>query len=368
MTAVRFSVVLLGSIVGICLLDANLARRYLFGATRKTSTAYAVDPVPIVLLFEPTLVRSRSDGKQPARASTSPTSVVTPTMIQSGDDSSMNRRRIVVNIPGTEENDKRGMNQSKLDDASIVITSSLIPSHPSVRMINDTIQSVYQRIQGLRPDSPLIIAVDGVKPNASDEDRQRHAEMLDNLRTNFTNAVVLTVKERQGLTRCFKMALERVNTKFLYLLQHDLMFIQGINQNAMIKTMEEYPDKLRVVRFNIYRNVRMHGDQKHACFGQPSFLNDVNGIQFTKTGHWSDNNQFATKKYYEEIFHTYFQEDFLMTKPMEFRMQPAAANNCSYEGPWLYGKKRKGPYILHLDGKKTLHYQNKPNTTVAKII
>jgi hypothetical protein len=47
-----------------------------------------------------------------------------------------------------------------------------------------------------------------------------------------------------------KYALELVNTKFVYALQHDEIFLKSINHTAMVKSMDEHPGILRKIEFN----------------------------------------------------------------------------------------------------------------------
>lgn len=175
-------------------------------------------------------------------------------------------------------------------DTTIVITSSLIPSHPSIGIISDAIKSVHERLKGLHPDTPFIIAIDGLKPSATDDDRQRYAEMVDNLHTNYTSALVLTKNVSEGLTKNIKRSIDYVQTKYLYLVQHDLMFALDINHTAMVKTFDEHHPSglMNVVRFNLRKNMFRFSDRRYPCFGMNSPMNRVNGIYFTKTGHWSD--------------------------------------------------------------------------------
>jgi hypothetical protein len=42
--------------------------------------------------------------------------------------------------------------------------------------------------------------------------------------------------------------------EFVYVLQHDTPRFQDINNTAILKTMDEYPDVLRIVRFNLESN------------------------------------------------------------------------------------------------------------------
>lgn len=80
---------------------------------------------------------------------------------------------------------KNYSSSAPLLDTTIVITSNLIPTHPSLFMINETITSTRERLLGLHPDNtPIIIAVDGLKPDASENDRLRYQSMVEFLRSN----------------------------------------------------------------------------------------------------------------------------------------------------------------------------------------
>jgi hypothetical protein len=176
----------------------------------------------------------------------------------------------------------------KPPDTTVVITSSLIPSHPSLRMINDTIISVRTHLLGLHPKTPFIFAIDGLKSSATDNDRQRYDAMVDYLHSNYSSALILTKNASEGLTKNIKRAVDYVETKYVYLVQHDLIFALDINHTAMVKTFEEYPHLMNVVRFNLRKNMFRFSDRRYPCFGERSPMNNVNGISFTKTGHWSD--------------------------------------------------------------------------------
>lgn len=171
-------------------------------------------------------------------------------------------------------------------DTTVVVTTSLIPSHPSVLMLNHTLTSVNKNLWGLHPDYPLIITFDGIKNPA---DASRYEETLQNMHAHFPNALILTHNTSIGSTRNIKAAIhEHVETEFLYLIQHDLVFSRFINHTAMVMTFHQYPQDMNVVRFNLRQNRYIFSDRRYPCFGMDSPLNFVNGIHFTKTGHWSD--------------------------------------------------------------------------------
>lgn len=179
---------------------------------------------------------------------------------------------------------------TRSSDTTVIVTSSLIPSHPSLVIIKNMIQSVYTYIRGLdRETTKLIIIVDGIKNNEpSEHDDERYGQMVENLHGNFSYATILPRGQWIGLNRLVQRALKEVDTKYIYLLQHDLLFSQDIDHKAIVKTMEEYPDELQIVRFNQRKNERLYSDNLTTCFDQPSVLKNVNGIHFTRAGSWSD--------------------------------------------------------------------------------
>lgn len=182
------------------------------------------------------------------------------------------------------------INSSLQPDTTIVITSSLIPTHPSLSIINRTITSTRERLLGLHPETPIIIAVDGLKPGASKDEKWRHQTMVEYLQSNYTRALIVTKNASEGLTKnIYSAVMDHVQTKFLYLLQHDLMFCNDINHAAMVKSFVEYPEILKVVRFNKRFNRLVGAEMQYtSCWNTPSVLNSVNGIHFTKSGLWSD--------------------------------------------------------------------------------
>jgi hypothetical protein len=101
-------------------------------------------------------------------------------------------------------------------DYTIIITASLIPSHPCIYFINQTIHSVYEHIiKGLDVKStPMIIAIDGIhRRDKSDENKKRCDEMVQNLQGNFSNATILTRDASVGLKPTLQHALATVKTK-----------------------------------------------------------------------------------------------------------------------------------------------------------
>ena len=245
-------------------------------------------------------------------------------------------------------------------DTSVIITSSLIPTHPSIAMINQTVHSL-SHLQGLSPDAPIYITVDGLPVNTT-EDYMRLQAYVRNLHyeyDNRTNIHILPSEEHRHIAGSIKMAVDRISTTFIYLVQHDFPFIKDIDHTNLRKSMEEFPQYIRNVRFE-YKN-RIHAP---ACTYWQQTLNitgttpvdSVNGLHISLTRKWSDNNHFTTLKYYQDML-----ENLVMLKrPPEFPMMVQAAKNCSWSGQSVYGQLGgPGGYLRHLDGKRTANARRK---------
>ena len=75
-----------------------------------------------------------------------------------------------------------------------MISTHLVPSHPSLNYLQQVIQGYQENLVGLPKDAPMIITVDGIKTQTKKqnidmvdiiENRKIYQEYLQNLYTNF---------------------------------------------------------------------------------------------------------------------------------------------------------------------------------------
>jgi hypothetical protein len=242
------------------------------------------------------------------------------------------------------------------NDTTVIITSNFIPISPSLAMINKTIDSL-KHLQGLCPTSPLIITVDGMskklrrKHNNTDERLAQYVQALKET-YNQDHQTILASSRSIDLTNNVQNAMKQVQTEFVYVLQHDMPFVQDINHAAILKTMDEYPSVLRLVRFNLRSNDRRDVEDATTCYNETTPVDAINGINLIKTWIWSDNNHVTRKSYYEEMFQM-FQQKMGRNPPfMEWFMRDAGEGNCAHWGPFYYGRHGLPPTIGHLDGQR----------------
>lgn len=72
-------------------------------------------------------------------------------------------------------------------------------------------------------------------------------------------------------------------------------FLQDVNHTALVKSFREYPNELKIVRFNIRQNIPRPQEEnptaygvKENCYNRTSPVQYANGLTLTKTFVWSD--------------------------------------------------------------------------------
>jgi len=228
---------------------------------------------------------------------------------------------------------------------TVIVTSNLIPTMPKTDMLVDTLDSLSY-IKGLEPNTAIIITVDGIRPEFdTPKNRERLMEWTYRVRAMFkchSNVQILTSVSNQGHTNSIKAAIGQVTTEFVYLMEHDFPFIKEIDHKLLINAVRNVPE-LRIVRFNQRRNRPKDGTD---CVQNLNYT-DMDFI----LAKWSNNNHFTTKAYYDWHLSIVAQ-----VRTPEYVMMERGLKNCTLYGMHLYGPKADGPYIHHIDGKRTLDY------------
>jgi hypothetical protein len=272
-------------------------------------------------------------------------------------------------------------------DLSIVITSNLIPAHPNIDIINCTISSLSQ-LNGLPLDTPIYITVDGLRPEISPltkeeggqgygEDWQRLSAYIQRVKSSlfvpFFNIHVLAMDQHQHISGSVNEALKNISNSaqyrfspdnhYIYLLQHDLYFIEPIPHHKLIGAMRDAPEQLRNIRFRYNYNLKGKTDKADAFRFPPCYdiengtVFERHGLPFYATARWSDNNQLSTLAYYQKVIDHIRNktEGGKLKLPMEWVLMKSANSNCREWGQAVLGDRRhdRRSYLGHMDGRRT---------------
>eukprot|EP00934_Nitzschia_sp_Nitz4_P004177 Nitzschia sp. Nitz4//scaffold265_size26576//7713//8792//NITZ4_008246-RA/size26576-processed-gene-0.33-mRNA-1//-1//CDS//3329544834//4167//frame0 len=253
--------------------------------------------------------------------------------------------------------------QKEFQNVSVIITSSLIPNHPNIDIIQQTIQSL-SHLQHLPLDVPIYVTVDGLpsddlrrqakKLPFTEQDKARLAAYIGRMQDAsfepYTNVKLLVAPKHLHIAGSVHWAItEFVQTQFVYVLQHDLAFGADIDHYHLLQAMSNstHIPWLRNVRFRLGKVDRIRFPP---CkyLGKGKNIKLEYGLKVFATAKWSDNNQVSTREYYLELF----EKLHFLQRPMEGAMMVASKENCSYWGQVVYGGLYdKRPYLVHLDGR-----------------
>ena len=228
---------------------------------------------------------------------------------------------------------------------SIIITASYIPSHPSIKLIQEVIESL--ELLNLPNDVLVILAHDF-------SDESNYIEYLKKLdeyikgKNNLKFKIVVR-KSHGHLVGNVRNALKHVDTEFVLVIQHDLKFNK--RPIDIMKVVEDMRinKELKHIRFNKRCNRPTNADSHFGLFGKEI---QSQNFTYTRTNAWSDNNHICPVDYYREIV----MKECNDGKPMEYFLLLKSKNEKIHKkyGTYLFGPVEDRSYIKHLDGKHSL--------------
>ncbi len=237
---------------------------------------------------------------------------------------------------------------------AVIVTASVIPSHPDIRIIKNTIESL--NLINLPIKSIIVLAHDA----CNDENKVNdYNEYLNNLskfietRNDFKRFRICVRENHGHLVGNVRNAMEflkrKIDPEFVLVIQHDLTFSRTFDIQKIVEDMKSPSGKsLKHVRFT-KRKVGCH----HADGIIPEIYGKVvkcNNYKYTSTGIWSDNNHISPFSYYENII--------MKECPNGTAMELVIGGVSNWErhekyGTYLFGVDKDLASIYHLDGRKS---------------
>lgn len=184
----------------------------------------------------------------------------------------------------------------KNDLLTVVIPTSPIPSHPSTKIIEETIQSIRAHV-----DADIILTIDGVRQEQlyRDSDYQEYiSRLLWLCNFRYKNIKPLVFLGHQHQSGMMKAALEHIETPLMMYVEHDTPLLpdREIDWDGITKDL--FDGKFNAVRFH-YDEV-IHPDHEYLMEGRDG--------QYMKTRQWSQRPHVARTDFYKNIMQ-YFSEE-----------------------------------------------------------
>lgn len=190
------------------------------------------------------------------------------------------------------------------DKLTVLVPTSVMPSCPDTRIIEQTIDSVRE----LYPVCEIIITIDGLRKEQEDR-RQDYEEYIQNLiwlcRYKWRNTLPIIFEENTHQVGMARVALQEVKTPFILYVEHDTPIVtdEPIETLNILHTLET--GELNMVRLHFEAVI----PKEHTSMMLDKEPKIIQGCPIIRTAQWSQRPHFSTKAFYEHITRTYFSEN-----------------------------------------------------------
>lgn len=188
---------------------------------------------------------------------------------------------------------------------TVLMPTSVIPSHPSTDVIDQCIKDVRAKL----PNSDIIIMFDGLNPHFEDR-RGKYEEYIRRVlwKANFEwkNVVPLIFDKPTHQVGMTRKALEYVKSPTILYVEHDCPICSdiefGYSWDELVKTILE--GQANVVRF--HHEAQILPSSQELLLGS---VEKVNGVPMIRTAQWSQRPHLARTQFYKEMLEHYFAPD-----------------------------------------------------------
>ena len=182
-----------------------------------------------------------------------------------------------------------------MNDVTIIVPTSAIKSHPSTRIIDETIESIRYHFK----DAEIIITFDGLHP-----DYAHYKEAYDEYKTTmlwrclheYKNVLPLIFDNHEHQSGMLHEAIKHVKTDLVLYIEHDtpLTTDRVIDWQSCINFLKS--GDASTIRFHFEEVIPK--EHENLIIGNP-----VNG--FIKTVQWSNRPHLTTKVYLQEMLKSF---------------------------------------------------------------
>jgi hypothetical protein len=225
-----------------------------------------------------------------------------------------------------------------INDITIIIPTSVLPSHPSTKIIDETIASIRAQL----PTNEIILQMDGLREerlarkDAYDEYKSR---VLWKCMHEWNNVLPIIFDDYSHQTTMMKKTIDLVNTAAILYVEGDA----PITPDCPIEwkkclDMLEY-DKANTIRFH-FESV-IPNEHEHLMFGVED--------GFMKTNQWSQRPHLSTVKYYRDIVLPFSDEQTFIEDRFHGKVQD---DPWDVHKLWIYHPEGSIKRSYHLDGRQ----------------
>ena len=224
------------------------------------------------------------------------------------------------------------------NDITIVVATSVLPSHPDTDIIDETISTIRSHF----PDNEIILQMDGLREERlarkADYDEYK-SKVLWKCMHEWKNVLPIIFDEHCHQTTMMKRTIDLINTEAMLYVEGDAPITPDCEIDwQKCLDMLEY-NKANTIRFH-FEAVIPH-EHSHLMFG----LEDG----FMKTTQWSQRPHLSTVKYYREMVLPVSNEKTFIEDKFHGVVQDDGWDKHKL---WIYHPEGNIKRSYHLDGRR----------------
>lgn len=224
------------------------------------------------------------------------------------------------------------------NDITVIVVTSVLPSHPNTRILDETIASVRAHL----PENEIILQIDGLRKerlNRKQDYDEFKNRVLWKCMHEWKNVLPIIFDEHSHQTTMMKNTIGLVNTATLLYVEGDAPITPDMPIDwQKCLDMIEYGNA-NTIRFHFEASIPK--DHEHLMFGIH------NG--FMKTNQWSQRPHLSSCKYYREIVLPFSEEKTFIEDRFHGKVQDDPWRSHKL---WIYHPEGNIKRSYHLDGRE----------------
>jgi len=226
----------------------------------------------------------------------------------------------------------------KKSDITIVIATSVLPSHPDTHIIDETIGAVRSHF----PKNEIILQIDGLREERlnrkADYDEYKNIILWKCLH-EWNNVLPIIFDEHSHQTTMMRKTIDLIDTPLMLYVEGDAPITPDmeIDWDKCIQLIKN--KKANTIRFHFEASIPQ--DHNHLMFG----LEDG----FMKTTQWSQRPHLSTVQYYRNVVLPYSDEKTFIEDRFHGKVQDDSWEDHKL---WIYHPEGSIKRSYHLDGRE----------------
>lgn len=229
-----------------------------------------------------------------------------------------------------------------MNDITVLIPVSPMPSHPSSEVLDQTIASVRERL----PDSEIIIMFDAVPAwlmNLKDHYDEFKTNMLWRIAHELHNVTPMVFEQHSHQSTMLRKAMELVDTPMILWSEQDTPLHNTIPFADLTPVVTS--GYANVIRFHF--EAQIHPEHQYLMLDKEPI--EILGQPFLRTRQWSGRPHLASTQFYRDIINKYWEDNRFIEHIMYGKVVEG-----NYDEFRLHMYAPAGTYVTskHLDGRR----------------